>query len=109
MQAKVKEEFMFEAFSTNAIQMIDEALKIAKLLGKKWVGSEHLLLAMYQTKDSICHFLLEEKNIQYEDLLHAVEKLVILRKTDHQDITYTKKFQEIILIVIMYMFNIFSM
>ena len=35
MQAKVKEEFMFEAFSTNAIQMIDEALKIAKLLGKK--------------------------------------------------------------------------
>lgn len=97
MQAKVKEEFMFEAFSTNAIQMIDEALKIAKLLGKKWVGSEHLLLAMYQTKDSICHFLLEEKNIQYEDLLHAVEKLVILRKTDHQDITYTKKFQEIIL------------
>ena len=62
MREKVdKEEFMFEAFSTNAIQIIDQALNIAKSLGKKVVGSEHLLLSMYQIKDSICHFLLEEK------------------------------------------------
>lgn len=94
---KNKEEFMFEAFSTNAIKMIDEALKIANSLGKKVVGSEHLLLSMYQSKDSICHFLLEEKNIQYEDILNIIENLVILRKVDDNEVTYTKKFQEIIM------------
>lgn len=98
MREKVdKEEFMFEAFSTNAIQIIDQALNIAKSLGKKVVGSEHLLLSMYQIKDSICHFLLEEKKIKYDDILKIVESLVILRKTEDEDITYTKKFQEIIM------------
>lgn len=88
---------MFEAFSTNAIQIIDQALNIAKSLGKKVVGSEHLLLSMYQIKDSICHFLLEEKKIQYDDILKIVESLVILRKTEDEELTYTKKFQEIIM------------
>lgn len=88
---------MFEAFSTNAIKIIDLALKTAQSMGKKIVGSEHLLLAMYQTKDSICHFLLEEKNIKYEDILKIIENLVILRKVENKDITYTKKFQEIIM------------
>lgn len=88
---------MFEAFSTNAIKIIDEALKIANSLGKKVVGSEHLLLSMYQSKDSICHFLLEEKNVKYEDILKIVKNLVILRKVDDNDVTYTKKFQEIIM------------
>lgn len=88
---------MLEAFSTNAIKMIDGALKIANSLGKKVVGSEHLLLSMYQSKDSICHFLLEEKNIQYEDILKIIEDLVVLRKVDDYEVTYTKKFQEIIM------------
>ncbi len=87
---------MFEAFSTNAIQIIDQALRIAQSLDKKIVGSEHLLLSMYQTKDSICHFLLEEKQIKYDDILKVMNSLVILRKSD-DDITYTKKFQEIIM------------
>ena len=39
---------MFETFSTNAIQIIDDALQIARSLNKKLVGSEHLLLAMYK-------------------------------------------------------------
>ena len=39
---------MFETFSTSALEMIDKALRIAKSLGKKLVGTEHLLLAMYQ-------------------------------------------------------------
>lgn len=88
---------MFETFSTSALEMIDKALRIAKSLGKKLVGTEHLLLAMYQVEESICHFLLEEKDITYEKLLKVVNGLVILRKNESKEDTYSKKFQEVIL------------
>lgn len=88
---------MFENFSTNAISIIDDALQIARSLNKPLVGSEHLLLAMYQRKDTICHFLLKEKNIEYQDILNIINNLVILRKSDSTNLTYSKKFQEIIL------------
>lgn len=88
---------MFETFSTSALEMINKALRIAKSLGKKLVGTEHLLLAMYQVEESICHFLLEEKNITYEKLLEVVNGLVILRKNESKEDTYSKKFQEVIL------------
>ncbi|MDY2724601.1 MAG: Clp protease N-terminal domain-containing protein, partial [Candidatus Onthovivens sp.] len=89
--------YMFETFSTSALEMIDKALRIAKSLGKKLVGTEHLLLAMYQVEESICHFLLEEKDITYEKLLEVVNGLVILRKNESKEDTYSKKFQEVIL------------
>ena len=88
---------MFETFSTSALEMIDKALRIAKSLGKKLVGTEHLLLAMYQVEESICHFLLEEKDITYEKLLEVVNGLVILRKNESKEDTDSKKFQEVIL------------
>lgn len=88
---------MFETFSTSALEMIDKALRIAKSFGKKLVGTEHLLLAMYQVEESICHFLLEEKDITYEKLLEVVNGLVILRKNESKEDTYSKKFQEVIL------------
>lgn len=88
---------MFETFSTSALEMIDKALRIAKSLEKKLVGTEHLLLAMYQVEESICHFLLEEKDITYEKLLEVVNGLVILRKNESKEDTYSKKFQEVIL------------
>lgn len=88
---------MFETFSTSALEIIDKALRIAKSLGKKLVGTEHLLLAMYQVEESICHFLLEEKDITYEKLLEVVNGLVILRKNESKEDTYSKKFQEVIL------------
>lgn len=86
---------MFESFSTDALNIIDDALKIAKSLNKKIVGTEHLLLALYKKKDSICHFLLDEKGISYLDIENIIKNLIIFRK--NEDLTYTKKFQEIIL------------
>lgn len=88
---------MFETFSTNALEIIDDALQIAKSLNKKLVGSEHLLLAMYKKKDTICHFLLEEKQITYDDILNVINNLVIFRKSENNNLTYSTKFQEIIL------------
>lgn len=88
---------MFESFSTSALTIIDEALQIAKNKHKLMVGTEHLLLALYKKKDTICHFLLEEKGILYDHIDDIVNQLVIFRKNIDEDITYTKKFQEVIL------------
>ncbi len=88
---------MFESFSTGALTIIDDALQIARSLNKLMVGTEHLLLALYKKKDTICHFLLEEKGIVYKDIEDVVNNLIIFRKNPDMDLTYTKKFQEIIL------------
>lgn len=88
---------MFESFSTNALTIIDEALKIARSMNKKLVGTEHLLLALHKKKDTICHFLLEEKGISYNDIESIIKSLIIFRKYDDANLTYSNKFQEIIL------------
>ncbi len=88
---------MLESFSAQAIQIIEEAKKIAVDLGSDVVGTEHLLLSMYQTPDSICRFLLQEKNITYEMLLETLKKITIIHKKSSNDLLFTDKFQEIVI------------
>ncbi len=88
---------MLESFSAQAVQIIEEAKKIAGELNSPIVGSEHLLLAMYQTPDSICRFLLQEQKITYEDLLNTLNKITIIHKVESKDMTFTDKFQELVL------------
>ena len=88
---------MLESFSTQAIKIIEDAKAIASNLNSKVVGSEHLLLALYQTKDSICRFLLQEKNINYENLLDTLSNITVIHKCIDKEIKFTDKFQEIIL------------
>lgn len=87
---------MLESFSAQAIQIIEDAKKIALKLDSSVVGSEHLLLAMYQTPDSICRFLLQEKNITYEMLQDALKRITIIHKKSNNDLLFTDKFQEIV-------------
>ena len=49
---------MLENFSPQAISLIEKAEEIAKNNNKILVGTEDLLLAMYNVEDTICHFLL---------------------------------------------------
>lgn len=88
---------MLESFSVQAVKIIEDAKKIADASKSNIVGSEHLLIAMYQTPDSICHFLLTELNISLEDINKTLEKMVVLHKVEHPNITFTSRFQEIIL------------
>lgn len=88
---------MLESFSAQAVQIIEDAKKIAGELNSDIVGSEHLLLSMYQTPDSICRFLLQEKNITYEDLLGSLDNITVIHKVTNKTLTFTDKFQEIIL------------
>lgn len=88
---------MLESFSAQAVQIIEEAKKIAGELNSSIVGSEHLLLAMYQTPDSICRFLLQEQKITYDDLLNTLNRITVIHKIENKDLTFTDKFQELVL------------
>ena len=88
---------MLESFSIQAVKIIDDAKYLATKLNSNVVGSEHLLLSMYETKDSICRFLLEEKNISYEDLYNTLNKITVIHKNETDKLIFTNKVQDIIL------------
>lgn len=88
---------MLDSFSIQAVKIIEDAKKIANQMKDKIVGTEHLLLAMYDTSDSICRFLLQEEKIKRDDIISIINKMVIIHKVEHPNIVFSNKFQEVVL------------
>lgn len=88
---------MLESFSIQAVKIIENAKKIALEMNSKIVGTEHLLFAMYNEPDSICHFLLKELNIKYEDMENILKKMVVIHKLSNNNSMFSKRFQDIVL------------
>lgn len=86
---------MLEMFSVQAVNIIEDAKNNALKQGEEVVGSEHLLVAMYNMKDSICHFLLSELNIKIDNILQEISKMKIIHKKENNTI-FSKKFEQII-------------
>jgi len=57
------------------------------------MGSEYLILAMYDTEDSLCHFLFGEYEIEREEIVEKTEEIFILRKKDGE---YNKSLETIL-------------
>ncbi len=72
-------------------------LELARKYSTKYklstMGSEFLILAMYETEDSLCHFLLNEYEVTKEEILEHTTKIFILRKKEGE---YNKVLEEII-------------
>lgn len=88
---------MLESFSIQAVQIIEKSKTISKQMNSPITGTEHLLLAMFETNDSICKFLLEEKGITKEILLNTINKMNIIHKIIDSNMTFTEEYQNIIL------------
>lgn len=86
---------MLESFSIQAVTIIEKAKEYASTMESTIVGSEHLLLALYNTPDSICHFLFSELNIKEENILKAMSKMEVIHKPIDKSI-FSSKFVEII-------------
>ena len=54
-------------------------------------GSDDLLILMYQNKESICSFLLNDYDVTYDDLINVKNKILSLRKEK-----YTNEINQII-------------
>lgn len=69
-----------EEFNTRAKQVFDLVRKYSIKNNITTYGSEFLILAMYETEDSLCHFLLDEYEITREEIAEKTNEVFILRK-----------------------------
>ena len=86
---------MLEYYSPQAVKLIELAESIAESKHTKFIGTEHLLLAMFDTEDTICHFLLTEEQITKEELEQEIS-LINNNTYILENSKFTKKFNEIV-------------
>ena len=86
---------MLEYYSPQAVKLIELAESIAESKHTKFIGTEHLLLAMFDTEDTICHFLLTEEQITKEELEQEIS-LINNNSYILENSKFTKKFNEIV-------------
>lgn len=86
---------MLENYSPQAVKLIECAEDIAEKEHKKLIGTEHLLLAMFNTEDTICHFLLTEEQITKQELIDEIN-LINNNSYSLENSKFTFKFNEIV-------------
>ncbi len=79
--------------NTRAKQIMDLARKYSNEHGISTMGSEFLILAMYETEDSLCHFLLKEYEVSIEEVQEKTNDIFILRKQEGE---YNKSLETIL-------------
>lgn len=86
---------MLEYYSPQAVKLIELAESIAASYNTKIIGTEHLLLAMFDTEDTICHFLLSEEQVTKEEI---EEEISLIGNNSYilENSKFTKKFNEIV-------------
>ena len=85
---------MLENYSPQAVKLIECAEVIAEKENKQLIGTEHLLLAMFEEDDTICHFLLTEEQITKQELLDEIN-LIDNNSYSLNNSKFTFKFNEI--------------
>ena len=79
--------------NTRARGILDLARKYSNEHGISTLGTEFLILAMYETEDSLCHFLLGEYEVTHDEVLEKTNEIYILRKKDGE---YNKSLEAIL-------------
>lgn len=79
--------------NTRAKGIMDLARKYSNEKGISTMGSEYLIRAMYETEDSLCHFLLGEYEVSHEEVIEKTEDVFVLRKKDGE---YNKSLETIL-------------
>ena len=69
-----------EELSVRAKQVFELMRQYSIKNNIKTMGSEYIILAMYETEDSLCHFLLSEYEISKEEIMDKTKDIYILRK-----------------------------
>lgn len=59
--------------------ILELAKKYSTMNGIETMGSEYLILAMYETEDSLCHFLLNEYEVTHKEIEEKTRNIFILR------------------------------
>ncbi|MBQ3252919.1 MAG: ATP-dependent Clp protease ATP-binding subunit [Acholeplasmatales bacterium] len=74
-------------------QILELAKKYSNEHNISTMGSEFLILAMFETEDSLCHFLLNEYEVTKEEIEEKTNQIFILRKKEGE---YNKSLESIL-------------
>ncbi len=83
---------MFENYSDKAKNVIKEAKRYSNLKGLNTIGTESFLLALFNSKDSICNYILDEYDVTSEEIFDILETLIIIR---HDESEFNKKMESV--------------
>ncbi len=87
---------MYSKFSTQAKGIIIRSHRYAIKENEYVVGTEYLLLSLYNEANSSCQILLKELNITEEKIILEIEKINVFRKNIPGLVIYTPKFKQIL-------------
>ncbi len=89
---------MFEKFTENAINLIYESQKEAKLMQNVYVQPEHLLLAIIKNAKGIPLRFFKTSHLTYETLKGAVEDKLKFEKTtkEQQTVPFSEEFKDLL-------------
>ncbi|MCI5582982.1 MAG: AAA family ATPase [Anaeroplasma sp.] len=79
--------------NSRAKNIMDLARRYSNEQGITTMGTEFLILAMFETEDSLCHFLLSEYEITRDEIFNKTNEVFILRKNKGQ---YNKELENIL-------------
>lgn len=68
--------------SQRALDMLNLVKEYSKEFKVSTIGSEFLILAMFETKDSLCHFLLSDYDCNKDEIEEVTKNIFILRKKE---------------------------
>ncbi len=68
--------YNFTGFSEKANMALNKAMECAEDLGHTYIGSEHILLGLCDTTDSVAGKLLNSKGITYRKILETISRTV---------------------------------
>ena len=89
---------MLESFSKRAVELIETAKNLVQINNEthneELVTTFYLLLSMYNANDTICHFLLNELEIEYNDLIEEYKKEEVIEKPSK---VFTKEFEQLVI------------
>ncbi len=83
---------MFEKFSKKAKQIIEDSKKFSKEKELETVGTEGFLLALFNSEDSICHYILDEYDVTSEEIHEIFDSMIIVR---HKENEYNDKLNKV--------------
>ncbi len=91
-----KGDNMYEKFSSQAKGIIIRSHRYSINQNEYVVGTEFLLLSLYNEPNSSCQILLKELNITEEKIINEMNKINVFRKNIPGLIIYTPKFRMIL-------------
>jgi ATP-dependent Clp protease ATP-binding subunit ClpC len=87
---------MYENYSEEAKKIINRCHNLAVGNNEYIIGSEYLLLALFQERNSSCNILLRELNVTEELIKETIQDIILFRKSISGLVIYTQCLKKIL-------------